>query len=113
MLRRGDCPPIISAGMKRNLEAIKVIRDEVEHNLLGRSDLKWLALFQACCLNFDKVLQDLFGSALSLQNELGIALQFARLSMTQIAELQKYEVPKHIEALDARLSEGLTEEQLS
>jgi hypothetical protein len=111
MLKRPDCP--LTAGMKRNLEAIKLIRDEVEHNLLGKSDLKWLSLFQACCLNFDKILQELFGKALSLQNELGVALQFARLSMDQIVELQKYEIPDHIEALDARLREGLTEEQLN
>ncbi len=111
MLRRPDCP--LTAGMKRNLEAIKIIRDEVEHTLLGKSDLKWLSLFQACCLNFDKIIQDLFGKALSLQNELGIALQFAWLSMDQVSALQKYEVPEQIEALDARLREGLTEEQLS
>jgi hypothetical protein len=111
MLKRADCP--LTGGMKRNLEAIKLIRDEVEHNLLGKSDLKWLSLFQACCLNFDKVIQDLFGKQLSLQQELGVALQFARLNMDQIAALHKYEVPEHIEALDARLREGLTEEQLS
>jgi len=111
MLRRPDCP--LTAGMMRNLEAMKTIRDEVEHNLLGRSDLKWLPLFQACCLNFDKVLRQLFGERLSLQGELGVALQFARLSMDQVAELHKYEVPEHIEALDARLMQDLTDKELN
>jgi hypothetical protein len=97
--------------MKKNLEALKLIRDDVEHNLLGKSDAKWLPLFQACCLNFDKVICQLFGNDLSLQNELSFALQFARLNVEQITELQKYEIPEHIEALDARLKEGLTEEQ--
>ncbi|MBU7588442.1 MAG: DUF3644 domain-containing protein [Sphingopyxis terrae] len=111
MLRRQDCP--LSAGMKRNLDAIKLIRDDVEHNLLGKSDAKWLPMFQACCLNYDKVIRELFGEGLSLQNELAVALQFARLNMEQISALQKYEIPERIEALDARLREGLSDEDLA
>jgi len=110
MIKRPDCP--LTAGMKKNLEALKLIRDAVEHNLLGKSDLKWLSLYQACCLNFDKVIRQLFGDALLLQNELAFALQFARLNVDQITEVQKYEIPGHIEALDARLKEGMTDEQM-
>jgi hypothetical protein len=109
MIKRQDCQ--LSPGIKKNLEALKLIRDDVEHNLLGKSDAKWLPLFQACCLNFDKAICLLFGNDLSLQNELSFALQFARLNVEQITELQKYEIPKRIETLDARLKEGLTEEQ--
>jgi hypothetical protein len=77
MLSRPDCP--LSKGMKNNLLSLKTIRDDVEHKMLGRSDVKWLALFQACCLNFDKTLVDWFGSRVSLQNDLSVALQFAKL----------------------------------
>lgn len=111
MLARQDCP--LSAGMKRNLRAIKDIRDSVEHNILGRADLKWLSLFQACCLNFDRKIIDLFGETLSLQGELSFALQFTKLSISQISEVQKHEIPEHIEALDARLREGLSEADLA
>jgi hypothetical protein len=69
-------------------------------------------LFQACCLNFDKAICDLFGEELSLKNELAFALQFAKLNIDQIATVQKYEVPEHIEALDARLREDMTDDQL-
>lgn len=110
LLRRNDCP--LSAGVKRNLEALKEIRDTVEHKLLGRSDATWLTLFQACCLNFDKAICDLFGEELSLKNDLAFALQFAKLNIDQIATVQKYEVPEHIEALDARLREGKTDDEL-
>jgi hypothetical protein len=54
MLKRDDCP--LSGGVKTNLETIKGIRDEAEHLLLRRADLKWSPLFQACCLNFEKFL---------------------------------------------------------
>lgn len=54
MVERPDCP--LSDGAKNNLRSLKTIRDEVEHRLLGKSDVKWLGLFQACCLNFDKAM---------------------------------------------------------
>ncbi|MDK9719666.1 MAG: DUF3644 domain-containing protein [Rhodospirillales bacterium] len=111
MLQRDDCP--LTNGMKRNLTALKEIRDAVEHSVLGKGDSKWLSLFQACCLNFDRKITELFGEALSLQGELSFALQFAKLNLTQISEMQKHEIPSHIDALDARLRAGLTEEQLA
>jgi hypothetical protein len=111
MLRREDCP--LSAGIKRNLEAMTTIRNEVEHKVLGRGDLTFLPIFQACCLNFDKTISDLFGAALSLQSELTFSLQFAKMTIEQLSDLQKYAIPEHIETLDARLREGLTEEELA
>jgi hypothetical protein len=110
MLERADCP--LSAAMKKNLHAIKAIRDEVEHLLLRRSDAKWCALFQACCLNFDTMLRKLFGDKVSLQRQLAFALQFAKLDFEQVVEMQKHDVPPEIEALDARLKEGMTAAEL-
>jgi hypothetical protein len=110
MIKRHDCP--LSSGIKKNLDNLKTIRDEVEHKVLGRGYLKWLPLFQACCLNFEKTICQLFGAALSLQDDLGVAIQFARLNIEQIASLQKYEIPASIEALDARLKENMTEEEM-
>ena len=107
MWDRPDCP--LSQGMKNNLKAIKTIRDEVEHLLLRRSDLKWISLFQACCLNFDSMMVALFGPKVSLRKELAFALQFAKLDMDQIVAFQQHEVPAQIEALDARLRKDLSE----
>ena len=76
MLRREDCP--LSIGIKRNLEAMTTIRNEVEHKVLGRGDLTFLPIFQACCLNFDKTISDLFGAAMSLQSELTFSLSLQR-----------------------------------
>lgn len=110
MIRRNDCP--ISSGMCNNLNAIKNIRDDVEHKLFQRSDFRWLPLFQACCLNFDKALCNLFGEKVSLQNELSFALQFTKPAIDDLALVSTYPVPPYIEALDARLREGMTDEQL-
>jgi hypothetical protein len=110
MLNRQDCP--LSQAMKNNLAAVSVIRDEVEHLLLRKSDLKWDSLFQACCLNFNSVMVKWFGERLSLQKELSFALQFTKLNMDQLLTAQKYDIPEQIEALDARLRKGLNEADL-
>lgn len=111
MLSRTDCP--LSKGIRNNLNTIKAIRDEVEHKLLGRSDPRWLSVFQACCLNFDKTIVEMYGSRLSLQNEISVALQFGKLQIDHVAQMQMYDVPQHIAALDALLTANLTEEELN
>lgn len=110
MLTRTDCP--VSKGIKNNLWAIKEIRDGVEHRLMGRSDPKWLAVFQACALNYDKTIVELFGPRMTLQSEISVALHFAKLQIDQAAQLHAFDVPAHISALDANLSAKLSEEDL-
>jgi hypothetical protein len=110
MLSRPDCP--LSKGIKNNLLALKAIRDEVEHKMLGRSDVKWLPLFQACCLNFDKTLVNWFGSRVTLQNELSVALQFGKLELEQAGQISAYDIPPNITALDALLKKNMKERDL-
>ncbi|MFV1741669.1 DUF3644 domain-containing protein [Phaeobacter sp. JH18-5] len=111
MIAREDAP--LSQGMKDNLQAIKEIRDQVEHLLLRRADLKFLSIFQACCLNFDKVLCDLFGEEKTLKNELTFSLQFAKVGFDQVTQLQEFDVPPGIEAIDKKLEEELGDDRLS
>lgn len=111
MLSRTDCP--LSKGVKQNLDALKLIRDEVEHRIFGRSDGTWLTLFQACCLNFDKTLVEFHGDRVSLRHNLSIALQFGKMALEQVAQLYQYDIPDNIKALDAALTAGKTEEELN
>lgn len=83
VIERADCP--LSNGIKQNLRALKILRDKVEHHLLGKGDIKWLGLFQACCLNFDNVTCEFFGSRLTLAADLAFALQFARPNLGDYA----------------------------
>jgi len=50
----------------------------------------------------------MFSPRLSLKNELSLALQFSKLDFDQIITLQKYDIPEHILALDARLNDRLS-----
>jgi len=110
MLSRPDCP--LSKGIRNNLISMKTIRDEVEHKMLGRSDLRWLSLFQACCLNFDRTIVEWFGSRVSLQSEISVALQFGRLALEQAAQISAYDIPENILAIDALLKKDMTETEL-
>lgn len=109
MLKRHDCP--LSQGIKDNISSLKKLRDEVEHQLLGRADQKWLSLFQACCLNFDRAICDLFGKK-TLSHELSFSLQFSKVNFEQVTALNQYEIPNHIEGVDARLLEGMTQDRI-
>jgi len=110
MLSRQDCP--LSKGIRNNLLSLKTIRDDVEHKVLGRSDVKWLSLFQACCLNFDKTLVGWFGPRVTLQSDLSVALQFGKLELEQAAQISAYDIPPSITALDALLKKDMKEEEL-
>lgn len=109
MLDKGDCP--LSNDIKNNLRAMKVLRDKVEHLVLGQADRKWSPIFQACCLNYDKVIRELFGESLTLSNELSFALQFAKPNIEQLGPIGDFAIPAEIEAIDAQLVDGLTDEE--
>lgn len=105
MIAKTDCP--LSDPCKKNLLALKEIRDLTEHLTIGPFDKNWQSLFQANCLNFEKYLTEIFGKRLSLGNDLGLALQFAKLSSGELSVLQGFDIPPHIAALDASLSANL------
>ncbi len=107
MLKRADCP--LSSSVTKNIEAVAAIRNEVEHKLLRRSDFRWFALFQACCLNFDSFIRAQFGERVSLGSDLAVAIQFSALNIEQIEIMQQYDVPPYITALDAELDKKLTD----
>lgn len=111
MIVRPDCP--LKDGIKNNLNALKILRDKVEHHLLGKADLKWLGIFQACCLNFDQTMCELFGRKLTLATDLSFALQFAKMNIDHVTQINKYELPEHIGAVDALLIKGMTPEQIN
>ncbi len=111
LLGRQDCP--ISEAAKLNLLDVKKLRDKVEHSLLEKSDQLWGSLFQANCLNFDRILCELFGDRLTLQNDLAFSLQFSKANLEQLKELSKHDVPPSMAALNKEMSADKTPDQLN
>lgn len=111
MIVRKDCP--LTQGIKDNLESLKQIRDAVEHTLFRRADNRFLSIFQACCLNFEKTICEFFGSNVALSNDLSFSLQFAKMDFDQLVQVQRFDVPEHIRTLEQKLDEDLGEERMS
>ena len=109
MVARTDCP--LPSPVKKNIGAMKAIRDTVEHLTIGPVDNKWAPIFQASCLNFEKYLVEFFGENLSLQDDLGFAIQFSRLSINTLSAIQSSDLPSHIQALDAQLKSEVSDEE--
>lgn len=102
----GLCP-IDDERLVRAREAMILAVELFNTRTIGSFDRKWLPLFQASCLNFEKAITELFGPRLTLGRELGFSLQFAKLTTEEIATLQGFDVPEHIAALDASLAAKL------
>lgn len=111
MIQWNNCP--ITKAMRQNLEAVIHIRNEVEHRLLRNTDLQLYSLFQATCLNFDKVLRSEFGDRVSLTNEMTFSLQFSKPNIQDLSTLGKYDIPEYMQALDARLRSDKSDEELA
>ena len=98
--------PIKNPAVIENLRKIIEIRDEVEHALFVGGDILFGALFQACCINFEKYITEWFGSSLSLTKELSLVLQFVRLEKEQLVELEKSNLPPAIKTIVDEIQES-------
>ncbi len=109
-LKHALCP--VPKGAKDNLEFIIELRNEIEHRSTSRIDDAVSAKLQACCINFNDAIKELFGAQYALERRLPIALQFVTFSPDQRAILKKAgELPRHIEIAMDGFEKNLTPEQ--
>jgi hypothetical protein len=80
-VKQSECP--LDSATKNNLLFLIQIRHEIEHRLTHRIDDALSSKFQANCLNFNRVLRQLFGERLALHRDLSVALQFVSFSLDQ------------------------------
>jgi hypothetical protein len=105
MLERTDCPLVDD--VRKNIMAVKIVRDKVEHTLLHSLGRTFYPLFQANCLNFENALIALFGPEVALGDSLTFALQFSKLTMEQLSIVQKYDLNQEIEAINDQIAGSL------
>ena len=110
-LKAVQCP-IGDDGTKRNLSLLIDVRHEVEHRMTSRIDDALSAKLQACCLNFNRTLKQLFGDHYGLDQDLSIALQFSGIDYEQKKALEaEKNLPANVEAVRAAHEDALTLEQ--
>lgn len=82
-----ECP--LSAPIRANLEFIIGLRNEVEHQMTIILDQVISAKLQACALNYNHVIVELFGKKYSMENELVMSIQFSGINPLKQKELSK------------------------
>jgi hypothetical protein len=108
-LAHGACP--LEKGVVNNLNFLTEIRHEIEHRSTSRIDDALSAKLQACCINFNEAIKNLFGRQFGLEKRLPIALQFVTFDGTQRASLTGADLPPHIATAMDNFHSSLTEEE--
>jgi len=110
-LAHGKCP--LDKGVINNLNFLTEIRHEIEHRSTNRIDDALSAKLQACCINFNDAIKQLFGKEFALEKRLPIALQFVTFGGLQRAGLVGAELPPHIATAMDNFQDALTDEEQS
>jgi hypothetical protein len=109
-LKCTDCP--LEAIVKKNLLFLIGIRHEVEHQMTSRIDDQLSAKFQACALNFNTAIKELFGDKYSLDAEQAFSIQFSGIDEGTAKEiLAEQDLPQHIRSFVVRFESEMTQEE--
>lgn len=108
-LDHGRCP--LDKGTKNNLKFLIDIRHEIEHRSTNRIDDALSAKLQACCINFNDAIKQLFGKEFGLEKRLPIALQFVTFDGIQRASLVGAQLPQNILSAMDTFHNALSEEE--
>ena len=97
-----------------NLRFLIGLRNEIEHQMTTRIDDVLSARFQACCLNYNRYVTQLFGAKYSIENHLSFSLQFSTISTEQKKQMEEHpELPAHIQGYIHKFDAALSEEEFS
>ncbi len=94
-----------------NLRFLIGLRHEIEHKMTTRIDDLLSARFQACCLNYNHYIKDLFGEEHGIDKHLSFSLQFSTINAKQKDILSDHpKLPQNIQiyvqAFDQSLSDS-------
>ena len=71
------------------------------------------ARYQACCLNFNRYIVELFGSQWGINRYLTFSLQFQKITREQLSSPQDFNLPNDVTAYIARFDSALSPEELN
>jgi hypothetical protein len=88
------------------------LRHEIEHQMTTRIDDYLSARFQACCLNFNRYIKELFGSDMGIDRYLSFSLQFSSIPEPQARQLQQYsDLPDNISSYIINFDDAIPDEE--
>lgn len=106
-----DASPI-DKDSANNLKFLIGLRHEIEHQMTTKIDDILSARFQACCLNYNTYIKQLFGDELGIENHLSFSLQFSTISTEQKELLEQHkELPANIQGYIQNFDQALSDEE--
>ena len=88
-INNDSCP--LDAATKSNLRFLIGIRHEIEHQMTKKIDDSIGAKIQACSINYNYFIKNLFGESYSVDKDLSFAIQFSPIQIEQKEALYKNE----------------------
>lgn len=90
-----NCP--VDPVSKSNLKFLIGLRHEVEHQMTTKIDEYLSARFQACCLNYNNYIKQLFGDSYGIDQYLSFSLQFSTIKEEHADQLRQFtDLPPNI-----------------
>lgn len=97
----------------KNLLFLIGLRDEITHHMSPTLDQFVSARYQACCLNYNRYLKQLFGDQHGIDRHLSYSIQFSRISREQLTAPSQAGLPASVRSYIARFDAELTQEELN
>lgn len=108
----GNCP--IDTFSKANLKFLIGLRHEVEHQMTTKIDEYLSARFQACCLNYNTYIKNLFGDEYGIDQHLSFSLQFSTIKEDHATQLRSFtDLPANISAFINDFDDTLSDEEFN
>lgn len=96
---------------KQNLKFLIGLRHEIEHQMTTKIDEYLSARFQACCLNYNSYIKQLYGDNYSIDQHLSFSLQFSTIKDEHATQLRKFtDLPENIAAYINDFDEALSDD---
>ena len=106
------CP--LNNAIKNNLKFLIGLRNEIEHQMTLGLDNQVSAQFQACCINYNETLRNLFGDRAAIDSQLGVSLQFAGLERIQVeSQLGSSALPSCARSYVEEFEKALTDDEMA
>lgn len=109
-----DTESPIDKDASNNLRFLIGVRHEIEHQMTTRIDASFSAKFQACCLNYNDYMKQLFGADSGIDRYLSFSLQFSSISRDQLEQLKTQPMlPAHIQGFVQDFEAALTDNEFN
>lgn len=96
-LEARECP--LDRDTCNNLKFLICLRHEIEHQMTMSLDRALSAKLQACCLNYNAFIKQMFGDDQGIDRQLSVSMQFSAISDPQRVQLQgRLDLPANIES---------------